>query len=196
MEADGSQSTHFQSDRVTFIQVATLLVYFKDLGPPLSWLRRPQRSSQTGSVDTSPHFLICAEPVLHSLLWMNSRDTRRSLHRQNKSPHVWKKVCDPQRPSPPSCPRKSGHLCPAHLSVLPGMNGLCGWSINSVIRGEDSCSRVTVCSQACRRDGPRPSPLCPPRSLIRLEVNGGPCEEVPGARMEPPHMGGGFCGSL
>lgn len=75
---------------------------------------------------------------------------------------------------------------PHPLSVLPGLNGLCGWSINSVIQGVDSCSHVNVCSQACRRDGPRPMPLCLPWSLIRLEVNGGPCAEVAGARMEPP----------
>lgn len=75
---------------------------------------------------------------------------------------------------------------PLPLSVLPGLNGLCGWSINSVIQGVDSCSRVNVCSQACRRDGPRPAALCLPWSLNRLEVNGGPCAEVAGAWMEPP----------
>lgn len=75
---------------------------------------------------------------------------------------------------------------PHPLSVLPGLNGLCGWSINSVIQGVDSCSHVNVCSQACRRDGPRPMPLCLPWSCNRLEVNGGPCAEVAGAWMEPP----------
>lgn len=77
-------------------------------------------------------------------------------------------------------------LSPLPLSVLPGLNGLCGWSINSVIQRVDSCSRVNVCSQACRRDGPRPTALCLLWSLIRLEVNGGPCAEVAGAWMEPP----------
>lgn len=72
------------------------------------------------------------------------------------------------------------------LSVLPGLNGLCGWSINSVIQGVDSCSRVNVCSQACRRDAPRPAALCLLWSLNRLEVNGGSCAEVAGAWMEPP----------
>lgn len=58
--------------------------------------------------------------------------------------------------------------------------------INSVIQGVDSCSRVSVCSQACCRDGPCPSALCLLWSLNRLEVNGGPCVEVAGAWMEPP----------
>lgn len=75
---------------------------------------------------------------------------------------------------------------PFLYQFLPGLNGLCGWSINSVIQGVDSCSRVNVCSQPCRRDGPRPAALCLPRSLNRLEVNGGPCAEVAGAWMEPP----------
>lgn len=83
-------------------------------------------------------------------------------------------------------PAPHGIAVPLHLSVLPGLNGLCGWSINSVIQGVDSCSRVSICSQACRRDGPRPGALCLPWSLIRLEVNGGPCAEVAGAWMEPP----------
>lgn len=96
----------------------------------------------------------------------------------------------------PSCPSKStGSLLgvfvvslspPQHLSVPACLKGLCGWSINPVIQGEDSFSRVNVCSQACRRDGSRPAALCLPWSLIRLEVNGGPCVEVAGARMEPP----------
>lgn len=85
-----------------------------------------------------------------------------------------------------SFPGSSWHPCPFPLSVLPGLNGLCGWSINSVIQGVDSCSRVNVCSQACWRDGPRPAALCLPWSLNRLEVNGGPCAEVAGAWMGPP----------
>lgn len=99
-----------------------------------------------------------------------------------------------QSPFPPQCPPEHRLLTPGphaitvplHLSVLPGLNGLCGWSINSVIQGVDSCSRVSVCSQACRRDGRRPAALCLPWSLIRLEVNGEPCAEVVGAWMEPP----------
>lgn len=99
-----------------------------------------------------------------------------------------------QRPSPPFCPLSMvllplglhGFRVPLPLSVLPGLNGLRGWSINSVIQGVDSCSHVNVCSQACQRDGPRPVPLCLPWSLNRLEVNGGPCAEVAGAWMEPP----------
>lgn len=79
-----------------------------------------------------------------------------------------------------------GIRVPLPLSVLPGLNGLRGWPINSVIQGVDSCSHVNVCSQACQRDGPRPVPLCLPWSLNRLEVNGGPCAEVAGACMEPP----------
>lgn len=74
----------------------------------------------------------------------------------------------------------------AFISSSPDLNGLCGWSINSVIQGVDSCSRVNVCSQPCRRDGLRPAALCLPWSLNRLEVNGGPCAEVAGACMEPP----------
>lgn len=74
----------------------------------------------------------------------------------------------------------------AFIGSSPELNGLCGWSINSVIQGVDSCSRVNVCSQPCRRDGLRPAALCLPWSLNRLEVNGGPCAEVAGAWMEPP----------
>lgn len=122
----------------------------------------------------------------------------RHFTNRHKGAHVSQKVPDPPDGHKglllPSVPRSmvllpwafTASVSPFPLSVLPGLNGLCGWSINSVIQGVDSCSHVSVCSQACRRDGPRPVPLCLPWSLNRLEVNGGPCAEVAGAWMEPP----------
>jgi hypothetical protein len=79
-----------------------------------------------------------------------------------------------------------------------GLNGFCGWLMNSVIQGVDSCSRVSVCSPPCWRDGPRPGPFCLLRSLDRLEVNGGPCVQAAGqgwGRLSHGiHIGGGQAG--
>lgn len=122
-----------------------------------------------------PSFYLLAQR--HPRLAKGSRPTRRS---QRLSPSF----LSPKHGSP-SMGLHSIRV-PLPLSVLPGLNGFRGWSINSVIPGVDSCSHVSVCSQACQRDGPRPVPLCLPWSLNRLEVNGGPCAEVAGAWMEPP----------
>lgn len=139
----------------------------------------------------------------HVLVLINSQDTRPTwcsltvaliLQRHPRLAKGSRPTRQSQRLSPPFCPPSMvllpwtfvASVSPFLYQSLPSLNGLRGWSLNSVIQGVDSCSHVNVCSQACQREGPRPVPLCLPWSLNRLEVNGGPCAEVAGAWMEPP----------